>query len=65
VRGGDRPTFTLWQIFAPPMVLGLACAAGLTTALVGDGAWDAVSWLCLGLLVAVSLWYGGPWRRRG
>jgi hypothetical protein len=65
MRAGDRPTFTLRQVFAAPVALGVACAVGLTTALVGDGPWDAVSWLCLGLPVAVSLRYGGPRRRLG
>jgi len=32
-----------------PVVIGVLCAAGLFSALLGDGLWDAVSWLGLGL----------------
>jgi hypothetical protein len=67
MSGGDsgRPTFTLGQIFAAPAALGVVSAIGLTTALVGDGGWDAVSWLGLGLPTAAALWYGGIRRTRG
>lgn len=52
---------TLRQIFAVPLVLAIMTGVGLITALVGDGAWDAVSWVGLGVPAAVSLWYGwGP-----
>lgn len=52
---------TLGRIFAAPLALALLTAVGLVGALVGDGAWDAASWLMLGAPVAVSLWHGwGP-----
>ena len=62
MRGEGRAPFGLWRIFAAPILLGVLSAIGLTTALVGDGLWDIASWLCLGLPVAVSLWYGGGGR---
>jgi len=65
MRGGGRPTFTLGQIFAAPVGLAAVSVFGLTTALVGDGLWDIASWFCLGLPVAVSVWFGGPRRQRG
>jgi hypothetical protein len=65
MRGGGRPTYTPGQIFAAPAALGAVSAIGLTTALVGDGAWDVASWLCLGLPTAAALWYGGRRTRRG
>ena len=34
--------------FALPLLIGLLSAAGLFSALLGDGAWDAVAWLGLG-----------------
>lgn len=40
-----------------PIVLALVTAVGLVAALVGDGVLDAVSWLGLGLPVAMSAWY--------
>jgi len=57
-----RPRYTAWQIFAVPVLIGALSAVGLVTALVGNGLWDAVSWLGLGLPVAVCLWYG--WLRK-
>ena len=54
---------SLRQIFAMPAAVALATVLGLLAALVGDGAWDAVSWVTLGLAVALSAWYGLPWRR--
>lgn len=49
---------TLRQIFAVPLVLAVLIAIGLVTALVGDGIWDAVAWIGLGVPAAMSLWYG-------
>lgn len=49
---------TFRQIFAVPLVLAVLIAIGLVTALVGDGIWDAVSWIGLGVPAAMSLWYG-------
>lgn len=47
------PFLKLWGI---PIVLGIACAVGLLTALVGDGVWDVLSWLLLGSLLAVIMY---------
>lgn len=54
---------SLRQIFAMPLVVALASAAGLVSALVGDGPWDTLSWLALGLAVVLAGWHGLPWRR--
>ena len=45
-----------WQVFRWP--LAVLSAGGLISALVADGAWDAVSWFGLGLPVAVCAWFG-------
>jgi hypothetical protein len=37
------------------VLLGIASACGLLSALLGDGAWDGLSWLALGAPVAVGL----------
>ena len=58
-----RPVYTLRQVFAAPIVLGVLSAIGLTTALVGDGVWDAASWLLLGIPTALCCWYGWCVRR--
>ena len=51
---------SLTQIFAIPTLVGLASLGGLVFALVGDGAWDALSWAALALPVALFALY--PWR---
>ncbi|HKS11691.1 MAG TPA: hypothetical protein VJS90_01505 [Pseudomonas sp.] len=52
------------RIFAWPLAIGVLGGVGLFAALLGDGAWDALSWLGLGLPAALGL--RGLWpRRRG
>lgn len=53
---------SLSQIFAAPLVIALVSTVGLISALVGDGWWDAVSWVALGLPVLLYLLF--IWRRR-
>jgi hypothetical protein len=45
------------RIFGYPLLLGVATTIGLVSALVGDDAWDVLSWLALGSPVAVICWY--------
>jgi hypothetical protein len=52
----QREPRTLWQIFAIPLLLGILTTVGLVAALVGDGIWDALSWLTLGVPIAVTLY---------
>lgn len=40
--------------FALPLLLGLLSAIGLISALLGDGVWDAVAWLGLGLPAVIG-----------
>ncbi|MBV6750982.1 hypothetical protein KV580_11780 [Pseudomonas chlororaphis] len=44
-----------WKVFGIPALIALLSAAGLFAALLGDGAWDALSWLGLGIPAALSL----------
>jgi len=44
-----------------PIGLGVATAIGLLAALLGDAAWDALSWFALGAPVTVAAWFA--WRR--
>jgi hypothetical protein len=48
----SRParTDSLWRIFRWPLLLAAVSVLGLIGALVGDEAWDALSWICLGSL---------------
>lgn len=48
---------TLGQIFAAPIVIGVLSTIGLIAALVGDGWWDAVSWVSLGLPVLMYFYF--------
>lgn len=45
-----------WKVFAIPVVIGGLSAAGLFSALLGDGAWDAVSWVGLGIPTVLGAW---------
>lgn len=49
------------QIFAWPAVIGVLTATGLFAALLGDGGWDALSWLGLGAAAVLGL--SGFWKR--
>ena len=52
------PRRTAAQIFLFPVVIALVVTFGLISALLGDGIWDAASWLSLGfplVIVAVYL----------
>jgi len=50
----NTPFLRLWGM---PLVLALATLVGLLAALIGDGLWDALSWLLLSSLVLVVVWY--------
>lgn len=47
-------------IFRVPLLLALLSLVGLLAALLGDGPWDAVSWVGLGVPVAVIVWFVMP-----
>lgn len=60
------------SIFFMPVLLGLASAVGLVSALLADGFWDALSWATLGAPLLAVLWAlkyrrrrapGAAWRR--
>ena len=42
--------------FAIPVLLAVLGAAGLFAALLGDGGWDALAWLGLGLPALLGGW---------
>ena len=44
-----------WKVFATPTVIALLSGAGLFAALLGDGLWDALSWLGLGVPAILAL----------
>lgn len=44
-----------WKVFGTPAWLALLTAAGLFAALLGDGIWDSLSWIGLGLPTLIGL----------
>lgn len=50
-------TRTTLQIWGAPLLLALLTTIGLISALLGDGIWDAVSAVTLGIPVLVGAWY--------
>ncbi|MFL7964814.1 MULTISPECIES: hypothetical protein [Pseudomonas] len=47
---------SFWKVFGIPVVIGALSAAGLFSALLGDGAWDAVAWVGLGIPTVLGVW---------
>lgn len=45
---------SLWRV---PIFLGLLTLVGLLSGLMGDGAWDAVSWIGLGVPTLIGTWF--------
>ncbi|QKZ07140.1 MULTISPECIES: hypothetical protein [Pseudomonas] len=51
----SRKPSRFWPVFGAPLAIALLGALGLFAALLGDGAWDWLSWLGLGIPAALSL----------
>jgi len=49
---------TPMQIWGAPILLAIFTVIGLIAALLGDGVWDAVSAVALGMPALACLWYG-------
>ena len=47
---------SFWRVFGVPVVIGLLGATGLFAALLGDGAWDSLSWLGLGVPALLGIY---------
>lgn len=54
----------LWMIFRWPLALAVLSTFGLLSALLGDGVFDVLSWISLGvpLLLLVLVWIRMPHR---
>ncbi|WP_445180668.1 hypothetical protein [Pseudomonas sp. McL0111] len=44
-----------WKVFSTPLVIALLTAAGLFAALLGDGIWDSLGWVGLGVPAYLAL----------
>ena len=44
-----------WKVFSVPLAIGIVSATGLFAALLGEGVWDALSWVGLGIPVWISV----------
>jgi hypothetical protein len=51
-RAHHRPAPRVWRW---PLAIGVGSAVGLVSALVGDGAYDALSWVLLSVPVVVTV----------
>ncbi|USX11664.1 hypothetical protein NHH88_18335 [Oxalobacteraceae bacterium OTU3CAMAD1] len=52
---GASPFLRMW---GAPIVLAILTAVGLVSALLGDGVWDYVSAVALGVPAVACAWYG-------
>lgn len=48
--------FPFRKVYGPALALGAVTSYGLLSALLGDGVWDALSWIALAVPLAVILW---------
>ncbi|GGH08439.1 hypothetical protein [Silvibacterium dinghuense] len=48
-----KPAAKLTEVYRIPAVLAAITAVGLLSALLGDGVWDALSWLLLAVPVGI------------
>ena len=53
----QRARRNFWQVFGAPIVLGVVSIVGLIAALIGNGFYDAVSWITLSIPVIVIAKY--------
>ncbi|MBD8683161.1 hypothetical protein [Pseudomonas sp. CFBP 13719] len=51
-----RKKSTFWPVFRIPLLVGVLGATGLFAALLGDGGWDALAWIGLGVPAVLGVW---------
>jgi hypothetical protein len=51
-----RRQSNFWKVFGIPLGIGLLSAAGLFAALLGDGLWDWLGWVGLGIPAVIGTW---------
>lgn len=45
-----------WEVFRIPLLVAALSTWGLVSALVGDGIYDVISWITLGIPVLIIIW---------
>jgi len=53
-----------WAVWGWPLVIAVVSAVGLVGGLVGDGAWNWLGWIGLGVPCAAAAWFGLSSRAR-
>lgn len=53
----NLPQRTLTRIFYLPAVFAAITTIGLLSALLGDGVWDALSWVTLACPIAATIYF--------
>jgi len=48
---------TFCKVWLTPLILAVLSLIGLLSALTGDGVWDLLSWMTLGIPVVVMVWF--------
>jgi len=51
----NRKRSRFWSLYGAALLIALLGACGLFAALLGDGAWDVLSWVGLGIPVVISV----------
>jgi hypothetical protein len=46
-----------WTIYGAPTILAAVTCVGLLSGILGDGVWDTISWVGLGIPIAVLAWF--------
>jgi hypothetical protein len=58
-----KPVSPFMALWGWPIVLAVVSAIGLVGGLWGNGGWDWLAWVGLGLPTAAALWFGLRGRR--
>jgi len=57
-------TFPFRKVYGSAIVLAVITMYGLLSALLGDGIWDALSWIALAVPLGVIVWKCGRGRAK-
>lgn len=55
----SRPLLRKSSTYTIPTIVAVVSGVGLIFALLGDGIWDVISWLAVGLPLGIAAWVWG------